>query len=121
MKLHEHVDARMNLVMRHGDGQIQINGRTHSAPCLVAPGFLQADWIDSLDSLSEESLAPLRSLDARVVLLGTATPQHPRIRELRPRLSARHVALEVMDLGAACRTYNVLAQEDRPVAALLFP
>jgi uncharacterized protein len=26
-----------------------------------------------------------------------------------------------MDLGAACRTYNVLAQEDRSVAALLFP
>jgi len=26
-----------------------------------------------------------------------------------------------MDLGAACRTYNVLAQEDRAVVALLFP
>ena len=29
--------------------------------------------------------------------------------------------VEVMDTSAACRTYNVLAQEDRAVAALLFP
>lgn len=121
MKLHEHIDARMNLVMRHGDGIVRINGRDLSAPCMVAPGFLQTEWIDSLDSLSAESLAQLWPSEPRVLLLGTATPQHPRIRELRPLAAARQVALEVMDLGAACRTYNVLAQEDRPVAALLFP
>jgi uncharacterized protein len=121
MKLQEHVDAHMNLVARHGNGRIQINGRELGTPCMVAPGFLQSDWIGSLDSLSDESLAALWALEPRVVLLGTATPQHPRIRELRSRLAARQIALEVMDLGAACRTYNVLAQEDRPVAALLFP
>jgi uncharacterized protein len=42
-------------------------------------------------------------------------------RALRPALAARQLALEAMELGAACRTYNVLAQEDRSVAALLFP
>jgi len=110
MKLHEHVDARMNLVMRHGEGQIQINGQAHGAPCIVAPGFLCADWIPDLDSLTAASLTPLWSLEPRVVLLGAAM-----------LLASRQIALEVMDLGAACRTYNVLAQEDRPVAALLFP
>jgi uncharacterized protein len=30
------------------------------------------------------------------------------------------VALEVMDLGAACRTYNILVQEERRVIAALF-
>jgi uncharacterized protein len=48
-------------------------------------------------------------------------PSAASLRALRAPLAARDVALEVMDLGAACRTYNVLAQEDRPVAALLFP
>jgi uncharacterized protein len=28
--------------------------------------------------------------------------------------------LEVMDLGAACRTFNILVQEERRVAAALF-
>jgi uncharacterized protein len=121
MKLHEHVDARMNLVMRHGDGQIQINGQAHSAPCIVAPGFLCTDWIPDLDSLTAGSLAALWPLEPRVLLLGATARQHGSIRELRSLLTARQIALEVMDLGAACRTYNVLAQEDRPVAALLFP
>ena len=121
MKLHEHVDARMNLVMRHGEGQIRINGQAHTAPCIVAPGFLCADWIPDLESLTAGSLAPLWELEPRVVLLGAAVRQHVRIRELRALLASRQIALEVMDLGAACRTYNVLAQEDRPVAALLFP
>jgi uncharacterized protein len=40
---------------------------------------------------------------------------------LRRMLEARGVALEVMNLGAACRTYNVLAQERREVVAGLFP
>ncbi len=43
------------------------------------------------------------------------------LRHLGRQLAAREISLEVMDLGAACRTYNVLAQEDRAVAALLFP
>jgi uncharacterized protein len=40
---------------------------------------------------------------------------------LRRLCLAHGAALEAMDLGAACRTFNVLAQEDRAVVALLFP
>jgi uncharacterized protein len=30
------------------------------------------------------------------------------------------IGIEVMTTAAACRTYNILAAEDRPVAAALF-
>jgi uncharacterized protein len=39
---------------------------------------------------------------------------------LRGAFAQRRVGLEVMELGAACRTYNVLVQEERRVAAALF-
>ena len=39
---------------------------------------------------------------------------------VRQAFAARNVGLEVMDLGAACRTYNILVQEERRVAAVLF-
>lgn len=110
----------MNLVSRYGGGRIEINGRTLSAPCIIAPGFLHSEWITGPDSLAEETLALLWPLAPRVVLLGAAAAG-TAARALRPVLAARHIALETMDLGAACRTYNVLAQEDRAVAALLFP
>jgi uncharacterized protein len=39
---------------------------------------------------------------------------------VRAAFLERGVGLEVMQLGAACRTFNVLLQEERRVAAALF-
>ena len=41
--------------------------------------------------------------------------------DLRAVLKARSLALEVLDTGSACRTYNVLLAENRRVAAALIP
>jgi uncharacterized protein len=121
MKLQEHPSTRINIIGGHAPGRIQVNGRWLEAPFLLAPTLLQDAWIWGLDSLEMQSLSSLWALEPRVLLLGCASRDHPAVKALRGQLAARQVALEVMDVGAACRTYNVLAQEDRPVAALLFP
>ena len=43
----------------------------------------------------------------------------PVAASLRAWLKSGGIALEAMDTGAACRTYNVLLAEDRRVAAAL--
>lgn len=121
MKLQEHSAARINLVGGHAPGRVQINGRWLDAPFLLAPTLLHSPWIVGPDALDMDSLAAIWPLEPRVLLLGIARRDHPAARALREPLAGRQVALEVMDVGAACRTYNVLAQEERPVAALLFP
>lgn len=121
MKLHEHIQRQMNLVSRYGRSGIEVNGTSHARPLILAPGFLKAEWIASVEELTETALAPLWPLDPRIVLLGGNGLTAATFKALRGQLAARQVALEVMDLGAACRTYNVLAQEDRQVVALLFP
>jgi uncharacterized protein len=121
MKLHEHRQSHMNLISRYGDGEILINGQRLGAPCIVAPGFLHSGWIGSISDLTLESLEPVWTLQPRILLLGVLHNPAAAARTLRPVLAARQLALEAMELGAACRTYNVLAQEDRSVAALLFP
>jgi uncharacterized protein len=120
MKLHEHRQAQMNLISRYGASEIVINAQLLQAPLIVAPGFVHGSWISSVDDLTLESLQPVWPLQPRILLLGSDRGA-TAVRALRPLLAARQVALEAMDLGAACRTYNVLAQEDRPVVALLFP
>jgi uncharacterized protein len=121
MKLHEHIQRHMNLVSRYGPSGIEVNGASHAGPVILAPGFVKSEWIAGIDELTVESLDPLWPLDPRIVLLGSPRPAAAQLRPLRGFLAARQVALEVMDLGAACRTYNVLAQEERQVVALLFP
>jgi uncharacterized protein len=121
MKLHELQQARMNLVGNYGSGAIEVNGRRLASPCILAPGFVLEDWISELALLNLESLAPVWALQPRILLLGAVALPVATVKMLRAPLAARQVALEAMDLGAACRTYNVLAQEDRAVVALLFP
>jgi uncharacterized protein len=120
MKLHEQHQPQLNLIRRYGKGVIVVEDREILAPCVVAPGLLHTAWIDSPAALTLESLSLLWPLEPRILLLGSdARPAGAR--ELRQQLAARDISLDSMDLGAACRTYNVLAAEDRAVAALLFP
>jgi uncharacterized protein len=117
MKLHEQMQARMNLIGRYGAGELQINGRSLTGPLLVGPGFLQENWIAGIDLLTADQLEPVWQQHPRIVLLGSDARPGAQLKPLRRLFADRQVALEVMDLGAACRTYNVLAQEDRAVRA----
>ncbi|MEM9360380.1 MAG: MTH938/NDUFAF3 family protein, partial [Pseudomonadota bacterium] len=53
------------------------------------------------------------------LLLGTGRKQHFPTPELRAAFAEAGIGLEAMNTGAACRTYNVLLAEGRPVAAAL--
>ncbi len=51
------------------------------------------------------------------MLLGTGDVQRFPPVQIRGAFVRAGVGLEVMDLGAACRTFNVLVQEERKVCA----
>ncbi len=53
-------------------------------------------------------------------MIGTGPKQQFASLEVRAAFARRRIGLEVMHLGAACRTFNVLVQEERRVAAALF-
>ncbi len=64
-------------------------------------------------------LAMLGDTKLEILLIGTGETtvfMHPTT---RVALRARGIAVDVMDTGAACRTFNVLLGEGRQVAALL--
>ena len=120
MKLHEHPRQSLNLISSYGGGSVRIAGVDYQAPLILGPQSLHTPWIADIGALDGAALEPLWPLQPRIVLLGAAGASAAP-RTLRGEFSRRSIALEPMDLGAACRTYNVLAQEDRAVAALLFP
>ncbi len=64
-------------------------------------------------------LAAVLDLDPELVLLGTgARLQFPAPALLQP-LHQAGIGVEVMDTGAACRTFNILVAEGRQVVAAL--
>jgi len=96
-----------------------VNGVRHEASVIVLPERIEPWTVADFASLTEAHFAALAALAPEVVLLGTGN----RLRFPHPRLTAAlaraRIGLEVMDVQAACRTFNILAAEERQVAAAL--
>lgn len=76
-------------------------------------------WAGSWDELGPEHFEALAGLQVEVVIFGSGrTIRFPRPAWLAP-LAQRRIGIETMDTAAACRTYNILAQEGREVAVAL--
>ena len=119
MKLHLNSDAGQFLFTGYGEDHVLINGLRHEASLLLtARGIEIAPWaglgFNALTAAHFEWVAQ-RELD--ILLLGTGTRlrfPHPSL--TRALVEAR-IGLEVMDVGALCRTYNILISEGRNVGA----
>ena len=89
--------------------------------CIVTADTLITQWEpQSFAELEAAHLGALLVLSPEVVVIGSGPTQQFASGEIRALLAERGVGLEVMQLGAACRTFNVLVQEERRVAAGLF-
>ena len=122
MRLVLDTDPQVLTVRSYASGEIDIAGQKIHAPCIVSAGQLITDWpVASPAALDLPALAPALALSPSLVLIGTDATDVVGASALRRALEARGVGFEVMNLGAACRTYNVLVQERREVVAGLFP
>lgn len=119
MKLHLNTGANQRLFTGYGDDHVLINGQRHESSLLLSPqGVEVAPWVGlGFDALTAEHFewVALRELD--ILLLGTGN----RLRFPHPSLTRAlvdaQIGLEVMDVGALCRTYNILVAEGRSVGA----
>ena len=119
MKLHLSVPQARNTFTSYGAGYVMVNGARHETNLIVLPDRILAWSAAGFESLAAEDFDALTRLDLEVVLLGTgAMLRFPRPQITRALAEAK-IGLEVMDVQAACRTYNILAAEERRVAAAL--
>jgi len=96
-----------------------VNGERRASSVVVLPDRIEEWPVAAFDRLTAEDFLFLRQLQVEIVLLGTGSRQrfpHPR---LTAALAQAGIGLEVMDVQAACRTYNILVAEERKVAAAL--
>ncbi len=120
MKLHLESAGALNTFTGYGENYVMVNRARIDRSVVVLPDRLLPDWPPrAFDELAPEHFAALEGLGCEIVLLGTGAQQRfPRPEILLPLLRAG-IGVEVMDLQAACRTYNILMAEQRKVAAAL--
>jgi uncharacterized protein len=120
LKLHLSDVSGINLFTGYGEGYVMVNHQRHEQSLVVLRDRVLTDWPPAgFDELDAGDFALLAELAPEIVLLGTgARLRFPRPELTRALMEAR-IGLEVMDIQAACRTYNFLAAEERKVAAAL--
>jgi uncharacterized protein len=102
----------------YGEGRIVVDGRGYAESLIVSPERIIPSWGPaSAADLREDHLTPLLELSPQVVVIGTGQRQVFPDPRLYFSLVAQGVGVEIMDTGAACRTYNILMAEGRRVAA----
>ena len=88
---------------------------------IVSPSGIRA-----LDALDSDSLAPehvqvllAEKADIDMLLIGTGRDIAPLAKSVRALLQAEGIGFDMMSTNAAVRTYNVVLEEDRRVAAIM--
>lgn len=120
MKLTDHTTPGTVIVRGYSPGELRIGETTLHSSCLLAADRIVADWGPrTVNDLTPQHIEAIGALTPEVVVLGTGSRQRFPDRALIATLLARGIGVEVMDTGAACRTYNVLVSEDRRVIAAL--
>lgn len=105
----------------YGNGGFRFGGMSHRGSILCLPTGIWAWPVASIEMLDVASLGDVLALSDRVSLffLGTGPSLVRPARDVYAAFDEAGVALEVMDTGAAARTYNMLFAEGRQVGAAL--
>jgi uncharacterized protein len=109
-----------NAITAYAVGEIRMRDRVFRASLIATRDLVIEEWNPAaIESLGIGDFARLLELAPDVVILGTGATQRMPSPELYAAFAARRIGLEVMDTGAACRTYNLLLSEYREVALAL--
>jgi uncharacterized protein len=103
----------------HGPGWVAVGQEKITHSVVLGARGQRLEWAASFEDLGPEHFAALADLGVEVVIFGSgARIRFPKPAWIAP-LAARRIGVETMDTPAACRTYNILAQEGRDVAVAL--
>lgn len=120
MKLHVESAAGTYRISAYGSGYVKVNGERLTRSVVILPDELIRDWPpQSWGELGAGHLELVAARAPEIVLLGTGATQRFPDPPLIESLSAAGIGVEIMDTGAACRTYNIIMAEGRQVAAAL--
>ncbi len=101
-------------------GEIRVNDRIITNSIILSPTEMIDPWSPrSITELTTDQLLPIIKLAPEILLLGTGEKQHFLPPMLLSEFYKQQIGVEIMDTGAACRTYNVLISEGRNVVAAL--
>ena len=119
MKFTQDSSGSARAVTARAPGEVRIGDRWLRQSLVVSAESLEENWPVRNIAELDTALEGLLRLRPDILVLGTGETQQFPSPLVFATVAAQGIGFEVMDNGAACRTYNVLLAEGRRVALAL--
>ncbi len=101
-------------------GSIHVGTECFAASLIVTPSLILRNWPpQTFTEIVAPHFDPVLAIKPDLILFGTGRKQLFPPPDIYQAIAAHNIGFEVMDTGAACRSYNLLLEEGRHVAAAL--
>ena len=120
MKFQPETSSGINVISRHEPGRVWVGAAAWDRSVIVPWQGPALTWdLAGFEALLPAHFERILALKPELVLFGSgARLRFPHPSLLRALIEHR-IGVETMDTPSACRTYNVLASENRSVVAAL--
>jgi len=121
MKLHIDRPGASHRIRAYDHEHVRVGEISYRGNIVLTPDMILTDALPSAFSeLTATHLQILMELNPEVVLMGCGDHQQFLAPDLQRQLLMAKIGVEVMTTAAVCRTFNVLAADERRVVAVLF-
>ena len=124
MDISPEIPANKNYIDDYGNGSFIICGQSYGVALIVSPSDILPWPIIDINVISENDikfiLSKIPTIEFLLIGSGANIPMIPK-EAVSFLLQSGGVNIDIMETGAACRTYNVMMSEDRLVGVALIP
>ena len=108
-------------IISYSDNSFQTKDRIIKTNIIITKDRLIENWLDEgYLNFATQHLENVISWQPEIIILGTGKTLSFPNQEVIAYVHSKNIGFEVMDTGAACRSYNLLIDEGRNVVACLF-
>jgi len=120
VKFSQETSDGSHTITAHSKTSVSVDTIVYDSSLILLPDEIIEDWpVNSFSEVSTENLMLLRDKSIEIVLLGTGAKHRIAQPVLMSYFVQQNIGCEAMSTAAACRTYNLLINEGRRVAACL--
>jgi uncharacterized protein len=117
------INPNKNTIESYGDKGIEVQQKFYQNTIILDTDNICEIKIDSLENFLKNNLSEYLNQNDEILIIGTGK-QHKIISEdIKKDIKQQfnNISINEMSSDGACRTYNILAFEDRSVKAIILP
>jgi len=114
-------NSASNKIISYSDHSFTLKNKVIESNFVISKDkLIEHCFVDSYQNLASQHMDQVIAWQPEIILLGTGNESGFQNYELLSYITSKNIGLEIMNTGAACRSYNLLIDEGRNVVACLF-